>query len=125
MDTEALARKVAEYANTCCYRSDGFEEDVLGCARSHCRIGGSGARGGAKVCEDPWQEEATAAANGTQEPKYHDCIECAHAIRERSNVKKRLALEARSLSREVQRPKERGRTRVRAHFDTEKSMTFR
>lgn len=40
----------------------------------------------AKTCEALWQEEATAAANGTQEPKYHDCIECAHAIRERSNV---------------------------------------
>ena len=33
MDIEALARKVAEYANTCCYRSDGFEEDVLKVAR--------------------------------------------------------------------------------------------
>lgn len=41
----------------------------------------------AKTCEALWQEEATAAANGTQEPKYHDCIECAHAIRERSNAK--------------------------------------
>lgn len=40
----------------------------------------------AKACEDLWQEEATAASNGTQEPKYHDCIECAHAIRERSNA---------------------------------------
>jgi hypothetical protein len=40
----------------------------------------------AKVCDDLWQEEATAAANGDQNPKYHDCIECAHAIRERSNV---------------------------------------
>ena len=33
MDIEALAKKVAEYANTCCYRSDGFEEDVLKVAR--------------------------------------------------------------------------------------------
>ena len=39
----------------------------------------------AKTCEDLWQEEATAAVNGNQNPKYHDCIECAHAIRERSN----------------------------------------
>ncbi len=41
----------------------------------------------AKTCEALWQEEATAAANGTQEPKYHDAIECGYAIRERSNVK--------------------------------------
>ena len=40
----------------------------------------------AKTCEALWQEEATAAVNGTQEPKYHDAIECAYAIRERSNV---------------------------------------
>lgn len=40
----------------------------------------------AKTCEALWQEEATAAANGNQNPRYHDCIECAHAIRERSNV---------------------------------------
>lgn len=40
----------------------------------------------AKACEALWQEEATAAANGNQNPRYHDCIECAHAIRERSNV---------------------------------------
>lgn len=38
----------------------------------------------AKTCEELWQEEATSAANGTQEPKYHDCIECAHAILERT-----------------------------------------
>ena len=41
----------------------------------------------AKTCEDLWQEEATAAVNGNQSPKYHDCIECAYAIRERSNAK--------------------------------------
>lgn len=88
MDIEALARKVAEYANTCCYRSDGFEEDVLKVAREAIAESVAAEREAcAKVCEDLWQEEATAAANGTQEPKYHDCIECAHAIRERSNVK--------------------------------------
>jgi len=43
----------------------------------------------AKVCEHLWQEEAEAAVNGTQEPKYHDAIECAYAIRLRSNVELR------------------------------------
>ena len=33
MDIEARANKVAEYANTCCYRSDGFDESVLNIAR--------------------------------------------------------------------------------------------
>lgn len=41
----------------------------------------------AKVCDDLWDEEAKAAANGTQEPRYHDAIECAYAIRARSNEK--------------------------------------
>lgn len=40
----------------------------------------------AKVCEALWKQEADAAANGTQEPKYHDAIECAYAIRARSNT---------------------------------------
>lgn len=40
----------------------------------------------AKVCETLWQEEADAAANGTQTPKYHDAIECASAIRARSDT---------------------------------------
>ena len=43
----------------------------------------------ASACEALWQEEATAAANGNQNPKYHDCIECAYAIRERSNAELR------------------------------------
>ena len=32
-------------------------------------------------CEGLWHEEVTAAVNGTQQPKYHDCIECSYAIR--------------------------------------------
>ena len=32
-------------------------------------------------CEGLWHEEVTAAVNGTQQPKYHDCIECSSAIR--------------------------------------------
>lgn len=37
----------------------------------------------AKVCEDLWDQEAKAASSRTQEPKYHDTIECAYAIRQR------------------------------------------
>jgi hypothetical protein len=40
----------------------------------------------AKTCEALWDDEAQARVNGTQEPKYHDAIECAYAIRERSNA---------------------------------------
>ena len=40
----------------------------------------------AKLCDDLWKQEADAAANGTQKPKYHDAIECAYAIRSRSNT---------------------------------------
>lgn len=39
----------------------------------------------AKACEALWREEADAAANGTDKPKYHDAIDCAAAIRARSN----------------------------------------
>lgn len=28
-DMEELARRIAEYANKCCNRSDGYEEDIL------------------------------------------------------------------------------------------------
>jgi hypothetical protein len=40
----------------------------------------------AKVCEDLWKQEADDAASGTQDTKYHDAIECAYAIRARSNT---------------------------------------
>ena len=40
----------------------------------------------AKVCEDLWMEEVMTTVQAEKAPRYHDCIECAGAIRARSNA---------------------------------------
>jgi len=82
MDIEELAKKVAEYANTCCYRSDGFEEDVLKAVREAIDAAVTAEREAcAKVCEDFDFNTREEIEPPKTLPKY-----CASAIRMRSNV---------------------------------------
>jgi hypothetical protein len=85
MDIEALANKVAEYANTCCYRSDGFEESVLNVAREAITEAVAAEREACALkCEitsrhpsSLWEEAGCWK---------HSAQNCADAIRMRSNA---------------------------------------
>ncbi len=50
---EAAAKEVAEYANRCCHRSDGYEEDVEALVLAKLQAAQADAfERAAKVCED-------------------------------------------------------------------------
>lgn len=58
---EAAAKEIAEYANTCCYRGDGYEEDVA--ARVLAKLIAAQADAyerAAKVCDELYDSGGTA-----------------------------------------------------------------
>ncbi len=84
---EAAAKEVAEYANRCCHRSDGYEEDVEALVLAKLQAAQADAyERAAKVCEtaevpidiDVWMGTKKALTAAT-------AIGLATAIRKRSN----------------------------------------
>jgi hypothetical protein len=76
-DISALALLMAEFANSCCYRSDGFEEAAKAFAEDAIRKAVAAEREAcAKVCESLFDHD---------DDSCNEAEKCAAAIRMRSN----------------------------------------